>query len=366
MVTIQKTELDPLLKRMVGEGASDLHISAGNKPHWRIDGDMRTIEDTKVLGPDEVYDLLKPIMNDRNCKEFEEFNDTDFAYSLSEGERFRVNLFRDENGVGAVMRLIPSKILTFEQLGLPDILKKLCDYPKGLVLVTGPTGCGKSTTLAAMIDYINKTRPAHIVTMEDPIEFVHKSELCLVNQREVGRHTRHFSTALRAALREDPDIVLVGELRDLETISLAMETANTGHLVFATLHTSTAVTTVDRIIDAYPPDQQAQTRTSLRETLKGVVAQTLCKRIGGGRIAALEILIVNVAVANLIREDKLNQIPNLMQTGKAMGNRLLNEELAKLVKMQKVDFKEALSKSLDKSDLATRVGRPLPKEFDYA
>ncbi len=365
-VSVPKTELEPLLQRMMSEGASDLHLSAGIAPRWRIDGEMHEIEDSRNFGRKEVYELLKPVMSERNRKEFEENNDTDFIYPLEEGERFRVNLFRDENGIGAVLRLIPSKILSFEQLGLPAILKQLCNYPKGLVLVTGPTGCGKSTTLAAMIDYINNTRKAHIITMEDPIEFVHESKKCLINQREVGRHTKSFANALRAGLREDPDIVLVGELRDLETISLALETANTGHLVFATLHTSTAITTIDRVIDAYPPDQQAQIRTSLRETLKGVVSQTLCKRIGGGRVAALEILIVNLAVANLIREDKLNQIASMMQTGKALGNRLLNEELAKLVKQQKVDFKEALSKTVDKPDLAKRLNRALPKEFDYA
>jgi twitching motility protein PilT len=365
-ISVPKTKLEPLLQRMMAEGASDLHLSAGITPRWRIDGEMHEITDSREFGQNEVYELLKPIMAARNQKEFDENNDTDFIYPLADGERFRTNLFRDENGIGAVLRLVPSKILTFEQLGLPVVLKRLCDYPKGLVLVTGPTGSGKSTTLAAMIDYINDTRSSHIITMEDPIEFVHGSKKCLINQREVGRHTKSFANALRAGLREDPDIVLVGELRDLETISLALETANTGHLVFATLHTATAITTIDRVIDAYPPDQQAQIRTSLRETLKGVVSQTLCKRIGGGRVAALELLIVNLAVANLIREDKLNQIASMMQTGKALGNRLLNEELAKLVKQQKVDFKEALSKTMDKPDLANRLNRALPKEFDYA
>jgi twitching motility protein PilT len=354
-VESKSPRLDELLKRVVEEGASDLHLSAGHHPHWRIDGDMAPIEDTKLLGKEEVWELLLPVMHKIKVREFEEKMDVDFVYPLPGVARFRVNAFRDDNGISAVFRFIPSKILSFEQLGLPQTLIKLANYPKGLVLVTGPTGSGKSTTLAAMINHINRTRRAHIITMEDPIEFTYESDKCLINQREVGMHAKSFARALRSALREDPDIVLVGEMRDLETISLALETANTGHLVFGTLHTSTAASTMARIVDSFPPEQRDQVRASLTDSLKGVIAQTLCKRIGGGRIAALEILIVNVAVANLIREEKINQIESAMQTGKALGNRLMNEELAKLVKMRKIEREEAFEKALDKADLKRRI-----------
>lgn len=354
-------QLDKLLSRMVGEGVSDLHLSARHAPHWRIDGEMYEIADTKKFDPEEVLEWINPAVPELNREEFSKENDTDFVYPLPGVARFRVNLFRDENGVGAVLRLIPSKILSFEQLGLPPVLAKLCELPKGLVLVTGPTGSGKSTTLAAMIDYINHKNRVHILTMEDPIEFVHKSDLALVNQREIRRHTASFHKALRAALREDPDIVLLGEMRDLETIALALETANTGHLVFGTLHTSTAISTIDRIIDVFPPDQQNQIRIGLGESLKGVISQTLCKRIGGGRIAALEVLVLSTAVANMIRENKNKQIYSAMQTGKAEGNMVLNEELAKLVEQSKVEFDEAIRKTTDKADLAKRLGREVPK-----
>lgn len=347
--------LDTLLKRMVAEGASDLHLSAGQVPHWRIDGEIQAIADTKEIGTKEVVELLNPVMDELRKNEFLDHNDTDFVYSVPDVGRFRVNLFRDDLGIGAVFRFIPTKILSFEQLGLPQVLKKLSDHPKGLVLVTGPTGSGKSTTLAAMIDYINSTRRTHIITMEDPIEYVHKSKRSLINQREVGRHTNSFSSALRAAFREDPDIVLVGELRDSETISLAIETANTGHLVFGTLHTNSAISALDRIIDSFPPDQQSRVRVGLCDSLKGIVAQVLCKCIGGGRAAAIEVLVVNTAVANLVREEKTNQIISTMQTGKAQGNTLMNEELAKLVRRNKVEYNEALSKAEDKDDLIRRL-----------
>ena len=347
--------LNTLLKRMVAEGASDLHLSAGQVPHWRIDGEIQAIADTNKIGTKEAFELLDPVMDELRKNEFLDHNDTDFVYSVSDVGRFRVNLFRDDLGIGSVFRFIPTTILSFEQLGLPQVLKKLSDHPKGLVLVTGPTGSGKSTTLAAMIDYINSTRRTHIVTMEDPIEYVHKSKLSLINQREVGRHTNSFSSALRAAFREDPDIVLVGELRDSETISLAIETANTGHLVFGTLHTNSAISALDRIIDSFPPDQQSRVRVGLCDSLKGIVAQVLCKCIGGGRAAALEVLVVNTAVANLVREEKTNQIKSTMQTGKAQGNMLMNEELAKLVRRNKVDYNEALSKAEDKDDLVRRL-----------
>jgi twitching motility protein PilT len=347
-------KLDKLLERMVGEGASDLHLSAGHKPHWRVDGEMLPIGDAGVLGHEEVLELLTPVMEPRHRQQFGEDNDTDLAYSIPGLARFRVNVFRNHYGVGAVLRLIPSKILTFDQLSLPPALKNLCDIPKGLVLVTGPTGSGKSTTLAAMIDYINKTQRSHIMTLEDPIEFLHTSQQSLVNQREVGGHTKSFARALKAALREDPDIVLVGEMRDLETIALALETANTGHLVFATLHTNNAISAVDRIVDQFPADQQAQVRSVLADVLRGVVAQTLCRKIGGGRLAAIEILLVNFAVANLIREAKTIQVPSIMQANKAMGMQLLNDELARLFDAKKIELDEALAAAVDKDDLLRR------------
>ncbi len=349
-------DLEPLLRRMIGEGASDLHLSAGWKPRWRIDGEMREIGDAPVLGPDQVFELFLPVMDERWRQEFIETNDTDFAHSIEGLARFRVNLFRDTRGVGAVLRQIPARILTFEQLGLPEAIASLCSFPKGLVLVTGPTGSGKSTTLAAMIDQINNTRPDHIITLEDPVEFVHESRKCLVNQREIGTNTESFHRALKAALREDPDIVLIGEPRDLETVSMALETANTGHLVFGTLHTATAISTIDRIVDLFPPDQQNQVRTGLSEGLRGVVSQTLCKRKGGGRVAALEILMVDHAVANMIREGKTSQIQNIMQTQRRKGNQLLNDELARLVNEDLVDYDHAYEKALDKEGF-TRVAR---------
>src|SRR6185503_2704903 len=362
--------LEKLLERVVAEGASDLHLSAGHKPHWRVDGDMRAMDDLAVLGANETLELLEPVMEARHKQQFAEDNDTDLAYALPGSARFRVNVFRDRFGVSAVLRQIPSKIMTFEQLSLPPVIKQLCDIPKGLILVTGPTGSGKSTTLAAMIDYINKSKKAHIVTLEDPIEFVHASQGCLINQREVGGHTKSFGRALKAALREDPDIVLVGEMRDPETIMLALETANTGHLVFGTLHTNNAVSAVDRVIDNFPADQQSQVRSVMSDVLRGVVAQTLVKKKGGGRMAALEVLVVTVAVANLIRESKTVQLPGIMQTSKALGMSLLNDELARMIETHKVEMDEALAAAADKEDLlrrargprlAGRAGRPLAR-----
>ena len=365
----QATRLDSLLKRMVAEGASDLHLSAARVPRWRIDGEIRTIQDAKELEEEEGLAILNPVMDEHDKQEFKEKNDTEFAYSLPGVARFRISLFRDHKGIGTVIRLIPSTILSIEQLGLPPVLKKLCEKPKGLVLISGSTGSGKSTTLAAMIDHINKTRRVHVITMEDPIEFVHQEELALVNQRQIGNHTNDYTTALRSALREDPDILLIGELRDRETIALALEAANTGSLVLGTLQTATAISTISRIIDFFPPDQQAHVRSSLADCLQGVVSQTLCKRIGGGRVVAAEVLIVDVAVRHLIYEEKVNQIASTMQTKKAQGNKLLNEELAELVKGRKVDkekyrieYEEALSKTLDPEDLARRLDKPLPKE----
>ena len=354
------TKLDPLLKRMVSEGASDLHLSGGQVPRWRLDGSIVALTDQGCLSDTDVYELLEPAIPERSKEAFARSNDADFAYALPGVARFRVNIFRDRGGVGSVLRVIPDKILTVEQLGLPESVLRFCELPKGLVVVTGPTGSGKSTTLAAMIDHINKTRSEHIITLEDPIEFVHDSKQSLVTHREIGTHSESFSVALRAALRQDPDIVLVGEMRDLETISLAMETANTGHLVFGTLHTATAVSTIERIINVFPSSEWSQVRASLADSLKGVVAQTLCKRRDGGRIAGIEILSVNHAMQNMIRSDKTHQIPSAMSTGSQDGNALLNVELSRLVAEGKVDFLEALSKVVDKADLAQRCNQPLP------
>jgi twitching motility protein PilT len=351
--------LDALLRRMVAEGASDLHLCAKQKPRWRIDGEIHELVDGVPLLESEAFELLEPVMEARNREQFERDNDTDFAYALPGTARFRTNVFRDHGGVGAVLRQIPDKILGFEQLGLPPVVKTLCEHPKGLVLVTGPTGSGKSTTLASMIDSINRARRAHVITLEDPIEFVHASRAALVNQREIGPHTTSFARALRAALREDPDIVLVGEMRDLETVALALEIANTGHLVFGTLHTATAVSTVDRIINLFQAEQQPQVRATLADVLRGVIAQTLCRKIGGGRVAALEILVSNLAVANLIREGKNHQIASVMSTGRGAGNQMLNEELARLVLQKKIEFEEAMTKAADKADLAKRCGKEI-------
>lgn len=343
--------LDVLLYEMVQRGASDLHVSTGEPPFLRVDGTMVRMEGRPPLTAEEVRGLLLPICPLRNREEFEEVHDTDFAYAIEGLARFRVNFFQDRLGMGAVFRQIPSEVPTVEKLGLPQPVVDLCWLSKGLVLVTGPTGSGKSTTLAALVNFINHHRTDHIVTIEDPVEFVHPNRKCLINQREVGVHTQSFKRALRAALREDPDIVLVGEMRDLETIAIALETAETGHLVFGTLHTTTAPSTIDRIIDQFPADRQAQVRVMLSESLKGVIAQTLCRKIGGGRVAALEVLLVNPSISNLIREGKTFQIPSLMQTQKAQGNTTLNDSLLELVKRNVVEAREAYIKSVDKAGL---------------
>jgi twitching motility protein PilT len=288
---------------------------------------------------------------------FRETNDIDFAYEIPGVARFRANVFRDRNGIGGIFRQIPTKILSAEELNLPKAVLELCNLNKGLVVVTGPTGSGKSTTLAAMVDYINRNHSSHIITIEDPIEFVHQDKRCVVNQREIGSHTASFKRALKAALREDPDIALVGEMRDLETVEIAIETAETGHLVFGTLHTNTAASTVDRIIDQFAVDRQPQIRTMLSEALRGVVAQTLCKKKGGGRVAALEILVVTPSVANIIREGKTFQLPSIMQTGKSMGMVTLSDSLIQLVKEGVVDVKEAYFKSVDKNEFKNALQR---------
>jgi twitching motility protein PilT len=319
----------------------------------RIDGDMATLEDHPAVSADELFSQLEKISPERNIKEFTETNDTDFAYSIEGAARYRVNIFRDIRGVGAVFRIIPSKILTVEDLQIPKAMVELSEIPKGLILVTGPTGSGKSTTLAALIDHINATRRKHIITIEDPVEFVHPNKQSLVNQREIDTHTQSFKKALRAALREDPDIILVGEMRDLETIAIAIEMAVTGHLVFGTLHTSTAIATVDRIIDQFPPDQQAQIRTMLADALIGVISQTLLKRKEKGRVGAYEVLVVTPAVSNLIREGKNYQIATLMQTGKALGMSMINSHLVELAEKGIVEPAEAIAKAIDKENLKT-------------
>jgi len=349
-------EIDGLFRLMCEAGASDLHLMVGTPPLVRKDGGMKPLAtDAPVLDPETVVRLLDPIIPEKNKHEFAEKHDTDFAYEIPGLARFRANIFMDRKGKGAVFRVIPSKILTAEQLGLSPAVLNLCKLNKGLVVVTGPTGSGKSTTLCGMIDHINQTRNDHIITIEDPIEFVHENKLCAINQREVHNHTMSFKGALRAALREDPDIILVGEMRDLETVAIAIETAETGHLVFGTLHTSTAASTVDRIIDQFPADRQAQIRVMLSESLKGVISQTLCKKIGGGRVAALEILIVTSAVSNLIREGKTFQIQSMMQVGKAIGMVTLNDALMDLVNKKLVTPEEAYAKAVDKATIATAL-----------
>ena len=341
--------IDALFRAMCERGASDLHLSVGSPPVVRKDGRMESLVDGAVaLTPEAVLAFLLPILPPQNKREFHERHDTDFAYELRGTARFRGNAFMDRRGPGAVFRVIPANILTAEQLGLSQHILNLCQLTKGLVLVTGPTGSGKSTTLCAMVDYINRTRDDHIITIEDPIEFVHENKKCLINQREVKTHTGSFKDALRAALREDPDIILVGEMRDLETIAIAIETAETGHLVFGTLHTTTAASTVDRVIDQFPADRQAQIRVMLSESLKGVIAQTLCRKIGGGRIAALEVLITTPAISNLIREGKTFQIPSMMQVGKGVGMVTLGESLMELVTKKIVAPEEAYAKCVDK------------------
>jgi twitching motility protein PilT len=348
-------ELDKFFAALHKHGGSDLHLSSGAQPVMRLHGSMTQMK-VPALPPQQIQQMLEEIMSQRTRSEFADTGDADFSYELPGVARFRCNAFVDRAGPGAVFRIIPTEILTVEQLGLSPAIINLCSLHKGLVLVTGPTGSGKSTTLAAMVDHVNKSRKDHIITIEDPIEFVHEHHRCLVNQREVHDHTESFAKALRAALREDPDIVLVGEMRDLETTHIAIETAETGHLVFGTLHTTTAASTVDRIIGQFPADRQAQIRTMLAASLKGVVAQTLCKkRDGKGRVAAMELLVVTSAIANLIREGKTYQIPSAMQTGAKVGMTLLNDALIKLVMDDKIEADEALAKSVDRKDMAQKL-----------
>ncbi len=349
--------LDELFHQMLDMKASDLHLKANKAPSIRVDGSIMPLPNRPVLDGETLNRFAHSIMPQRNQEEFKESNDTDFAYELGGRARFRCNVFRDLAGVGAVFRQIPSKILTAKDLNLPKAVMDFCQFDKGLVVVTGPTGSGKSTTLAAMVDWINENRDDHLITIEDPVEFVHKDKKCLINQREIGTHTRGFKNALRAALREDPDIVLVGEMRDLETVAIAIETAETGHLVFGTLHTNTAASTVDRLIDQFPADRQSQVRTMLSESLKGVVAQTLLKKKGGGRVAALEILVVTSAISNLIREGKTFQIPSAMQVGRGLGMQTINDAVIELVKAGTVEPQEAYDRAIVKKEMGLLLTR---------
>ncbi len=355
--------IDAFFKFMLEQHASDLHLSTGNQPMLRIHGELVRV-DSPPLESDDLKALVYEIAPEMKIKHFEETGDVDFGYEFTGVARFRANFLNQKNGIAAVFRLIPSKVLSVEDLGLPPVMKRFANLKKGLVLVTGPTGSGKSTTLAAIIDYANLHRKDHIITVEDPIEFVHRSQQCLVNHREVGVHTKSFASALRGALREDPDIILVGEMRDLETIELALTAAATGHLVFGTLHTSSAAKTIDRIIDVFPTNQQNQVRAGLSESLKGVIAQNLFKRIDKpGRCAALEILVCDSPIANLIREGKTHQIPGMMQVGKKKGNQPLDDAIMDHLRAARISPEEAYEKSLDKKKFRVLLKNP-PEDFE--
>jgi twitching motility protein PilT len=346
--------LERLLRLTVEMRGSDLHLRTGEQPVIRRDGEL-VRQEGQVLDVETVDNMLTSIMPTGDQSLFRDTGDADWAYEVAEVARFRCNAAMERRGPMGVFRVIPSKIMTTEELGLSPEIQKLCYLTKGLVLVTGPTGSGKSTTLAGMMDLINRTRSDHILTIEDPIEFVHPPKKCVVTQRQVGQHSRSFKTALRAALREDPDIIMVGEMRDLETVSIAIETAETGHLVFGTLHTTTAASTIDRVIDQFPVDRQSQVRVMLAESLKGVIAQVLCRRIGGGRVAAKEVLLSIPAVSNLIREGKTFQIPSIMQTNRKAGMVMLNDALLELVDQKQVEPKEAYIRAADKSTFASAL-----------
>ena len=361
-------KIDAYFNLMFDQKASDVHLSSGNPPLLRINGELHRV-DAPPLESDELRTMLYEITPEYKVKIFEETGDVDFGYEIPNISRFRANYFNQKNGVSAVFRQIPSTVLSFEDFEkfdapLPPVLKKFAMLHKGLVLVTGPTGSGKSTTLAAMVDYANKNRKDHILTVEDPIEFVHESKQCLVNHREVGIHTKSFTSALRGALREDPDIILVGEMRDLETIELALTAASTGHLVFGTLHTSSAAKTVDRIIDVFPADQQNKIRATLSEALKGVIAQNLFKRVDKkGRVAALEILVFTTAIANLVREGKTHQIPGMIQVGKKLGNQPLDDAIMDHLKMKRISPEDAYDKCLDRKKFRPFLKTP-PEDDD--
>ena len=340
-------DITELLAFSAKQGASDLHLSSGLPPMIRVDGDVRRIN-LPAMEHKQVHALIYDIMNDKQRKDYEEFLETDFSFEVPGVARFRVNAFNQNRGAAAVFRTIPSKVLSMEDLGLGEVFRSIADVPRGLVLVTGPTGSGKSTTLAAMMDYLNSTKYQHILTVEDPIEFVHESKKCLINQREVHRDTHGFNEALRSALREDPDIILVGELRDLETIRLALTAAETGHLVFGTLHTTSAAKTIDRVVDVFPGEEKSMVRSMLSESLQAVISQTLLKKIGGGRVAAHEIMLGTPAIRNLIRENKVAQMYSAIQTGSQLGMQTLDQNLLELVKRNIVSASEARGKAANK------------------
>jgi twitching motility protein PilT len=361
-------KIDAFFNLMFEQKASDLHLATGNPPMLRIDGELQRV-DHPPLDNDSLKTMLYEIAPDYKIKYFEETGDVDFGYEIANVSRFRVNFFNQKNGITAVFRQIPTNVLTFEdfekiEAPMPAVLKKFCMLNRGLILVTGPTGSGKSTTLAVMVDYANANRKDHIITLEDPIEFVHQSKSCLINQREVGLHTKSFTAGLRGALREDPDIILVGEMRDLETIELAISAAATGHLVFATLHTQSAAKSVDRVIDVFPADQQNKIRQTLSEALRGIVAQTLFKRTDKkGRIAAFEVLVFNTAIANLVREGKTHQIQGMIQVGKKIGNQPLDDHIMEHVRMKRISPEEAYEKALDKKKFRPLLANP-PEDDD--
>jgi len=344
-------DITQLLEFSAQQGASDLHLSAGLPPLIRLDGDIKRL-DTPSLEAKEIHRMIYDIMDDEQRKHFEEHLENDFSFEIQNVARFRTNVFMQNRGLAAVFRTIPSKVLTLEELKSPEIFKSIAETPRGLVLVTGPTGSGKSTTLAAIVDYLNERKNSHILTIEDPIEFVHEAKRCLVNQREVHRDTHSFENSLRSALREDPDIILVGEMRDLETIRLALTAAETGHLVLGTLHTSSAAKTIDRIIDVFPANEKEMVRSMLSESLKAVIAQTLLKKIDGGRVAAYEIMLGTSAIRNLIREDKIAQINSTIQTSTKIGMQTLDQDLARLVKENQILLESARSKANNKESFA--------------
>ena len=346
-----------LLHQMIARGGSDLHVKVGSPPRIRIDGEMEIVEGAEVLRPDDTQEMILGLLNTAQRKEFEEEHELDLAYSIPELSRFRVNVFYQRGTIGSVFRTIPIRIPTAEELGLPPIVLELAMKPRGLVLVTGPTGSGKSTTLAAMVDHVNKNRKCHIMTIEDPIEFLHLDQLALVNQREVGADTKSFAQALRRVLRQDPDVILLGEMRDLETISAACTAAETGHLVFGTLHTTSAPSTIDRIIDVFPPHQQEQIRMQLSIGLQGVICQTLLPRVGGGRIAAHEIMVCLPSIANLIRESKTHQMLTIIQSGSRLGMHTLDQHLSELVRAGLVTYDDAVTKAQDPVTFETQVGQ---------